>query len=92
MNWMEAAGRDVVIQGLTKTTLDASIDRDRRGFAKLIPQICTATGSREVHRQLDENSDRIYLDPRALDTQMSWIRAWLTAWGGFDPLPGNLVV
>ena len=99
MNWTAVDGRDVVIQGLDKNNAsDASIDRDRDGlnateeFCWPYPANCTAPGfPRGLTGQLDENSDRIYLDPRVSDTDGDGMPDGYEAYmchrmGGFDPL------
>ena len=99
MNWTAVDGRDVVIQGLDKNNAsDASIDRDRDGlnateeFCWPYPANCTAPGfPRGLTGQLDENSDRVYLDPRVSDTDGDGMPDGYEAYmchrmGGFDPL------
>ena len=99
MNWTAVDGRDVVVQGLDKNNAsDASIDRDRDGlnateeFCWPYPANCTAPGfPRGLTGQLDENSDRIYLDPRVSDTDGDGMPDGYEAYmchrmGGFDPL------
>ena len=99
MNWTAVDGREVVLQGLDKNNAsDASTDRDRDGlnateeFCWPYPANCTAPGfPRGLTGQLDENSDRIYLDPRVSDTDGDGMPDGYEAYmchrlGGFDPV------
>ncbi|MGB1099182.1 MAG: hypothetical protein ACPG34_07905, partial [Poseidonia sp.] len=97
MNWTAVDGREVVLQGLDKNNAsDASTDRDRDGlnateeFCWPYPANCTAPGfPRGLTGQLDENSDRMYLDPRVSDTDGDGMPDGYEAYmchrmGGFD--------
>ncbi|HII27195.1 MAG TPA: hypothetical protein HA353_02155, partial [Candidatus Poseidonia sp.] len=98
-NWTAVDGRDVVMQGLDKNNAsDASTDRDRDGlnateeFCWPYPANCTDPGfPRGLTGQLDENSNRIYLDPRVSDTDGDGMPDGYEAYmcqrmGGFDPV------
>ena len=97
MNWTAVDGREVVLQGLDKNNAsDASTDRDRDGlnateeFCWPYPANCTAPGfPRGLTGQLDENNDRMYLDPRVSDTDGDGMPDGYEAYmchrmGGFD--------
>lgn len=97
MNWTSADGRDVFIKGLDKNDAsDANSDRDLDGlnateeFCWPYPANCTAPGfPRGLTGELDENSDRIYLDPRISDTDGDGMPDGFEAYmcqrtGGFD--------
>ena len=99
MNWTAVDGREVIIPGLDKNNAsDASTDRDRDGlnateeFCWPYPANCTAPGfPRGLTGQLDENSDRVYLDPRVSDSDGDGMPDGYEAYmchrmGGFDPL------
>ena len=99
MNWTAVDGREVVLQGLDKNNAsDASTDRDHDGlnateeFCWPYPANCTAPGfPRGLTGQLDENNDRIYLDPRVSDTDGDGMPDGYEAYmchrmGGFDTL------
>ena len=97
MNWTSVDGRDVFVQGLDKNNAsDATTDFDRDGlnateeFCWPYPANCTAPGfPRGLTGQLDENNDRIYLDPRLSDTDGDGMPDGYEAYmclrtGGFD--------
>ena len=97
MNWTAPDGRPVVVVGLDKNDAsDANTDRDLDGlnateeFCWPYPANCTAPGfPRGLTGQLDENSDRIYLDPRVADTDGDGMPDGYEAYmcqrtGGFD--------
>ena len=99
MNWTASDGRDVMIQGLDKNNAsDASMDFDKDGlnateeFCWPYPANCTAPGfPRGLTGQLDENNDRVYLDPRVSDTDGDGMPDGYEAYmchrmGGFDLL------
>ena len=97
MNWTSVDGRDVVIKGLDKNNAsDAYVDLDRDGlnateeFCWPYPANCTQPGfPRGLTGELNENNDRIYLDPRAADTDGDGMPDGYEAYmcqriGGFD--------
>ncbi len=99
MNWTAPDGRDVSLKGLDKNDAsDASLDIDRDGlnateeFCWPYPANCTAPGfPRGLTGQLDENNDRVYLDPRMSDTDGDGMPDGFEAYmcqrvGGFDPI------
>ena len=99
MNWTAPDGRSVSIQGLDKDNAsDADTDRDFDGlnateeFCWPYPANCTEPGfPRGLTGNLDENNDRIYLDPRLSDTDGDGMPDGYEAYmcqrtGGFDPV------
>ena len=99
MNWTSVDGREVIMEGLDKNDgSDASADRDRDGlnateeFCWPYPANCTDSGfARGLTGVLDENSERIYLDPRVSDTDGDGLPDGFEAYmcqrtGGFDQM------
>ena len=99
MNWTAPDGRSVSIQGMDKDNAsDADTDRDNDGlnateeFCWPYPANCTEPGfPRGLTGDLDENNDRVYLDPRLSDTDGDGMPDGYEAYmchrtGGFDPV------
>jgi len=97
MNWTAVDGREVVVKGLDKNNgSDAFVDLDMDGlnateeFCWPYPANCTEPGfPRGLTGELDENNDRIYLDPRVADTDGDGMPDGYEAYmcqriGGFD--------
>ena len=97
MNWTAPDGRPVAMKGLDKDdAVDADTDRDLDGlnateeFCWPYPANCTAPGfPRGLTGELDENNDRVYLDPRMADTDGDGMPDGFEAYmcqrmGGFD--------
>ena len=104
INFSAVDGRLVTMKGLDKSDAsDANFDTDRDGLNNTeeycwpYPDNCNDPGfSRGLTGSLDENGDRIYLDPRVSDTDGDGMPDGFEAWmcaraGGFDDLSQRYV-
>ncbi|MED5292078.1 MAG: hypothetical protein VX778_07590, partial [Candidatus Thermoplasmatota archaeon] len=96
INFSAVDGRLVQMKGLDKSVPDANNDTDRDGLNNTeeycwpYPVNCNDPGfTRGLTGNLDENGDRIYLDPRVADTDGDGMPDGFEVWmcsraGGFD--------
>ena len=104
INFSAVDGRLVTMKGLDKSDAsDADFDTDRDGLNNTeeycwpYPDNCNDPGfSRGLTGTLDENGDRIYLDPRVSDTDGDGMPDGFEAWmcdraGGFDEVTQRYV-
>ncbi|MGB2267635.1 MAG: hypothetical protein ACPH5T_02855, partial [Candidatus Poseidoniaceae archaeon] len=104
INFSAVDGRLVTMEGLDKSDAsDANFDTDRDGLNNTeeycwpYPDNCNDPGfSRGLTGSLDENGDRIYLDPRVSDTDGDGMPDGFEAWmcaraGGFDEVTQRYV-
>ena len=103
INFTSVDGRIVAMEGLNSTVPDANFDTDRDGLNNTeeycwpYPANCNDPGfSRGLTGTLDENGDRMYLDPRVSDTDGDGMPDGFEAWmcdraGGFDEVTQRYV-
>ena len=103
INFTSVDDRFVAMEGLNSTVPDANFDTDRDGLNNTeeycwpYPANCNDPGfSRGLTGTLDENGDRMYLDPRVSDTDGDGMPDGFEAWmcdraGGFDEVTQRYV-
>ncbi|MED5496544.1 MAG: hypothetical protein VX872_03180, partial [Candidatus Thermoplasmatota archaeon] len=103
INFTSVDNRFVAMEGLNSTVPDANFDTDRDGLNNTeeycwpYPANCNDPGfSRGLTGTLDENGDRMYLDPRVSDTDGDGMPDGFEAWmcdraGGFDEVTQRYV-
>ncbi|MDP6866166.1 MAG: hypothetical protein QGG62_04435, partial [Candidatus Poseidoniaceae archaeon] len=104
VNFSAVDGRLVTMKGLDKNDAsDANVDTDRDGLNNTeeycwpYPDNCNAPGfSRGLTGSIDENGDRVYLDPRVADSDGDGMPDGFEVWmcaraGGFDEVAQRYV-
>ncbi|MBF15108.1 MAG: hypothetical protein CMA97_06310 [Euryarchaeota archaeon] len=104
VNFSAVDGRLVAMKGLDKNDAsDANVDTDRDGLNNTeeycwpYPDNCNAPGfSRGLTGSIDENGDRVYLDPRVADSDGDGMPDGFEVWmcaraGGFDEVAQRYV-